>query len=89
MLSKDEIQEFVDEEINPSLEMHDGYLLVKSFNQETKVLEIELGGGCQGCAAVDVTLKNSVEATLMERVPELSGVLDLTDHSNNENAYFT
>ena len=46
-------------------------------------------GGCQGCSAVDITLKSSVEGTLLEQVPELTGVVDHTDHSFTENAYYT
>ena len=49
---------------------------------------LRFGGGCQGCGMVDVTLKEGVEKTLMEQIPELSGVRDATDHSNRENAYF-
>ena len=87
MLSKDEIQEFVDEEINPSLEMHDGYLLVKSFNQETKVLEIELGGGCQGCSSSADTLRSAVDGFLKSNFPDISEVVDLTDHSAGESPH--
>ena len=63
--------------------------MTTEIHKEDKTAILQFGGGCQGCAAVDVTLKNSVEATLLERIPELSGVQDLTDHSLNENAYFT
>ncbi len=44
--------------------------------------------GCQRCSAVDLTLKDGVEKTLMERIPELKGVRDKTDHTVRENAYF-
>ena len=49
---------------------------------------LQFGGGCQGCGMVDVTLKEGIEKTLTEKVPELKGVRDITDHSNNENAYY-
>ncbi|MNU09696.1 Fe/S biogenesis protein NfuA [compost metagenome] len=49
---------------------------------------LQFGGGCQGCGMVDMTLKDGVEKTLMERIPELKGVRDVTDHSNRENAYY-
>jgi len=54
-----------------------------------KAAVLQFGGGCQGCAAVDITLKNSVEVTLLERVPELTAVLDQTDHTFTENAYYS
>ena len=50
---------------------------------------LQFGGGCQGCSAVDLTLRGSVETTLLERVPELTGVKDMTDHTMTENAYYT
>ena len=85
---EDRINYVLHSQVNPGLAAHGGMVnLVEVVEEGIAVLQF--GGGCQGCAAVDVTLKNSVEATLMERVPELSGVQDLTDHSNNENAYFT
>ena len=85
---EDKVNYFLQSEINPGLAAHGGMVsLVEITEDKTAILQF--GGGCQGCAAVDVTLKNSVEATLLERIPELSGVQDLTDHSLNENAYFT
>ena len=49
---------------------------------------LQFGGGCQGCGMVDVTLKNGVEKTLMDALPALSEVRDVTDHSVTENAYY-
>ncbi|MEE4463950.1 NifU family protein, partial [Azotobacter chroococcum] len=49
---------------------------------------LRFGGGCQGCGMVDMTLKDGVEKTLLERIPDLKGVRDATDHSNRENAYY-
>jgi Fe/S biogenesis protein NfuA len=50
---------------------------------------LQFGGGCQGCSAVDITLKSSVETTLLEQVPELTGVIDHTDHTVTDNAYYS
>ena len=47
-----------------------------------------LGGGCQGCGMVDVTLKDGVEKTLLQQIPQLTEVRDVTDHSITENAYY-
>ena len=74
-------------EINPSLASHGGEVsLVEIINKETAVLQF--GGGCQGCGMVDVTLKDGVEKTLIEEIPELKGITDVTDHSDRENAYY-
>jgi Fe/S biogenesis protein NfuA len=74
-------------EINPSLAAHGGEVsLVEILNKETAVLQF--GGGCQGCGMVDVTLKDGIEKTLIEEIPELKGIADVTDHSYRENAYY-
>ena len=46
------------------------------------------GGGCQGCAAVDITLKQGVESSLLAQIPDLKGIKDATDHTFKENAYY-
>ena len=74
-------------EINPSLATHGGEVsLVEVLDKETAVLQF--GGGCQGCGMVDLTLKDGVEKTLLEQVEGLKGVMDVTDHSYRENAYY-
>jgi Fe/S biogenesis protein NfuA len=74
-------------EINPSLASHGGNVQLLELTDE-KVAILEFGGGCQGCSAVDMTLKSGVEKTLKERIPELTAVRDKTDHSVRDNAYF-
>ena len=74
-------------EVNPSLASHGGEVsLVEVVDKETAVLQF--GGGCQGCGMVDLTLKDGVEKTLLEQVDGLKGVVDVTDHSYRENAYY-
>ncbi|RZO03488.1 MAG: Fe-S biogenesis protein NfuA [SAR92 clade bacterium] len=72
-------------EINPSLAAHGGVVSLAEIDDGFAILEF--GGGCQGCSAVDLTLKQGVEKTLMEKIPELTGVRDVTDHSDTSNAY--
>ena len=74
-------------EINPSLAAHGGEVsLIEVVNEETAVLQF--GGGCQGCGMVDLTLKDGVEKSLLEQISELKKVIDVTDHSYRENAYY-
>ncbi|MBV0932189.1 Fe-S biogenesis protein NfuA [Marinobacterium weihaiense] len=77
-------------DINPGLASHGGEVKLVELVEEEQgpVAILRFGGGCQGCSAVDMTLKDGVEKTLMERVPGLAGVRDDTDHSVRENAYF-
>ncbi len=74
-------------EINPQLASHSGNVSLVEVSDDG-IATLEFGGGCQGCSAVDITLKSGVEKTLMERIPEMKGVRDKTDHTVRENAYY-
>ncbi|MDG9929401.1 MULTISPECIES: Fe-S biogenesis protein NfuA [unclassified Pseudomonas] len=74
-------------EINPGLASHGGQVSLVDVVEEG-IAVLRFGGGCQGCGQADYTLKEGIEKTLMERIPELKGVRDVTDHSNRENAYY-
>jgi Fe/S biogenesis protein NfuA len=84
---QDKINYILYNEINPGLQSHGGYVTLEELTEEN-VAVLQFGGGCQGCGMVDVTLKDGVEKTLMEHLPELSAVRDITDHSIQENAYY-
>ena len=78
-------------EINPGLAGHGGNCaLVEVVEDEEHGLTavLKFGGGCQGCSAIDVTLKQGVETTLQQHIPELRRVIDQTDHTQAEGAYF-
>ena len=84
---EDRINYVLYNEINPALASHGGMVsLVEMLDEQTALLQF--GGGCQGCAAVDITLKQGVEATLLSQVPDLKGIEDATDHSFRENAFY-
>jgi len=85
---EDRINYVLYNEINPGLAAHGGMVTLVEITEDMQAV-LQFGGGCQGCAAVDITLKNSVEGTLLERVPELAGVVDETDHTFTENAYYS
>lgn len=74
-------------EINPGLASHGGEITLIDVVDEG-IAVLQFGGGCQGCGMVDVTLKEGIEKTLIARIPELTGVRDVTDHSVTENAYY-
>ncbi|OUS39574.1 Fe/S biogenesis protein NfuA ['Osedax' symbiont bacterium Rs2_46_30_T18] len=77
-------------EINPGLASHGGEVSLVDLVEEEKghVAILKFGGGCQGCSAVDMTLKDGVEKTLLEKVNGLIAVRDETDHSVTDNAYY-
>ncbi|MDO2266543.1 NifU family protein, partial [Escherichia coli] len=78
------INYYLQTEINPGLASHGGQVSLVDV-VEDNIAVLRFGGGCQGCGMVDMTLKDGVEKTLIERIPELKGVRDVTDHSNKEN----
>jgi len=84
---EDRINYVLYNEINPGLASHGGVVTLEDIVDESVAI-LKFGGGCQGCGMVDVTLKEGVEKTLIDNVPGLTGVRDVTDHSNRENAYF-
>ncbi|HSH48578.1 MAG TPA: Fe-S biogenesis protein NfuA, partial [Halomonas sp.] len=69
---EDRINYILYSEINPALASHGGEIRLIELTEE-QVAVLAFGGGCQGCAAVDLTLKQGVEKTLLERIPELAG----------------
>lgn len=81
------VEYYLQTEINPGLAGHGGHISLVDV-VEDNVAILRFGGGCQGCGMVDVTLKEGVERTLLERIPELKAVRDVTDHTNKENAYY-
>ncbi|MFT7654820.1 MAG: Fe/S biogenesis protein NfuA [Candidatus Azotimanducaceae bacterium] len=83
---EDRINYILYDEINPSLASHGGEVSLLEVT-DNKVAILKFGGGCQGCSAVDITLKHGVEKTLLERIPELTAINDETDHSDNASAY--
>ena len=84
---QDQVNYILFTEINPGLASHGGEVSLEEMTDEN-VAVLRFGGGCQGCSAVDITLKNGVEATLLEKVPGLAGIRDVTDHTVTENAYY-
>jgi Fe/S biogenesis protein NfuA len=85
---EDRINYVLYNEINPGLAAHGGVVsLIEIVDDSVAVLQF--GGGCQGCAAVDITLKNGVEKSLLEQIPELTAIRDVTDHSVTEHAYYS
>lgn len=84
---EDRINYLLYNEVNPALAAHGGEVsLVEVTDDNFAVLQF--GGGCQGCGMVDATLKGGVEKTLLEQLPQLAGVRDITDHSDRSNAYY-
>lgn len=84
---EDRINYVLFNEVNPSLAAHGGEVSLVEVTED-KIAILQFGGGCQGCGMVEATLKDGVEKSLLEQIPELSAVMDMTDHTDRSHAYF-
>jgi Fe/S biogenesis protein NfuA len=80
------VQEVIDRQINPGVGSHGGMVTLVDVRDGTAFMRF--GGGCQGCAAVDVTLKQGVETAVRSAVPAISAIVDVTDHDAGVNPYY-
>jgi Fe/S biogenesis protein NfuA len=84
---EDRINYILYNEVNPALAAHGGEVSLVEVTDDSVAI-LKFGGGCQGCGMVDQTLKGGVEKSLLEQVPELTGVRDVTDHTDKSQAYY-
>ncbi len=80
------INTIIEDQINPAVASHGGYIDLLDV-QGSRVF-IHMGGGCQGCSMSAATLKHGVETTLRTEIPEITEILDTTDHASGANPYF-
>ncbi len=80
------IQELLDSEINPALASHGG--MIELVDVKDDKAYVRLGGGCQGCARSRETLKQGVETRIRQLIPEISEVVDVTDHTEGADPYY-
>jgi Fe-S cluster biogenesis protein NfuA len=80
------IAELFDEQINPALAAHGGF--VKLVKIEDRDVYLEMGGGCQGCSASRATLRYGVEGAIRRIAPNVRNIVDVTDHAAGVNPYY-
>ncbi len=83
----DKVRHVIDQAVNPSLASHGGYVTLLGVD-DNKVY-VTMGGGCQGCAASAMTLKDGIRTIIMDALPEITDIVDATDHSAGENPFYT
>ena len=81
------IRDLLDRNINPALAQHGGW--VELIDVQRNNVFLRLGGGCQGCGAADITLKQGIEKAIRELVPKVGEILDTTDHASGRNPYYS
>lgn len=82
----EKLQNLLNKQINPALQMHGGFVQLIDVKDHTAF--IELGGGCKGCGMVDVTLKQGIEKMIKQSIPEITEIYDTTDHASGTNPYY-
>ena len=82
------IQDILSSEVNPALAAHGGFVSFVGHDGEG-VAYLTMGGGCHGCSMSRMTMLEGVQTTLIEKVPGVVKVRDLTDHTSGENPYYT
>lgn len=82
----EQVTKVFDEQVNPMVARHGGR--VELIDVQDGVVMLRMGGGCQGCGMADVTLRQGIEGMLGQLVPDVRGIVDITDHTTGSNPYF-
>lgn len=86
---RERLEQLLAQMINPSLAAHGGFAeVVDVIDGDTKAV-ITMGGGCQGCAVSAMTLREGIQKSILEYIPEITEVVDATDHEAGENPFYT
>jgi Fe/S biogenesis protein NfuA len=79
----------LEQAVNPSIASHGGRADLVALDEAEGIAYLRLSGGCQGCAMSQMTLRQGIETTLLDEVPELKKVLDVTDHGSGDNPFYS
>jgi Fe-S cluster biogenesis protein NfuA len=83
---RSKIEELFEKHLNPGIASHGGF--IKLEDVKGSVVYLSMGGGCQGCGSAKATLKMGVERAVFSQVPEVTEVVDVTDHAAGTNPYY-
>jgi Fe/S biogenesis protein NfuA len=82
------VRAVIDDEVNPALAAHGGFITFVGHDGEGKAY-VTMGGGCHGCAMSRMTMLQGVEGMITGAVEGVTRVVDATDHSTGENPYYS
>ena len=83
---KKRLQRVLDEAVNPSIAGHGGAITLERVEGNT--VYVQMLGGCQGCAASSITLKQGIHRAFREVAPQVGAIFDETDHASGTNPFF-
>ena len=84
----EQVQQLLEQSVNPSLAAHGGFATLLGVDDEKKVF-LTLGGGCQGCSMSRMTITEGIDRAIREAIPEIVEVVDATDHAAGENPFYS
>jgi Fe/S biogenesis protein NfuA len=84
----EKVQQLLDLSINPALAAHGGFASLVKVEEES-IVHVLMGGGCQGCSMSAMTLSEGIKTSIMDAIPEVTEVIDATDHSQGENPFYS
>jgi len=79
------VQKIIDEQLNPNLASHGGWVEIQASDGTEYYMT--MGGGCQGCGSAAATMRQGIEASIRNEVPEVTAIHDATDHAAGVNPY--
>jgi Fe/S biogenesis protein NfuA len=82
-----EVETLIKTEVNPALAAHGGFVTYVGHDGEGTAY-LTMGGGCHGCSMSRMTMLDGVQTMLVEQLPQIERVRDLTDHASGENPYY-
>jgi Fe/S biogenesis protein NfuA len=82
------IEAVIATDVNPALAAHGGFVTFVGHDTEG-VAYLTMGGGCHGCSMSKMTMLDGVQTTLIEQVPGILKVRDVTDHATGANPYYS
>jgi Fe/S biogenesis protein NfuA len=80
------VAQVIAQQINPAIAAHGGQAELVAVEDDTAY--VRLGGGCVGCGMATVTLSQGIEVAIVDAVPEVQKVVDVTDHASGTNPYY-
>jgi len=82
----DRVKQVIEMQVNPAIASHGGSVTLVEVRED--VVYLEMMGGCQGCGMAAVTLAQGIRRIIMENVPDVRDIVDVTNHDAGANPYY-
>jgi len=80
------VQQLLDREVNRAIANHGGKIALVEVRERR--MFITMSGGCQGCASSQVTLRQGFEVMVRRVAPEITAIVDATDHAAGRRPFY-